>query len=183
MADVREVDEPEAVTTETTVDISELEELARSLLRFRDTFYQKRMMLWSRAAGRTKWQKGLYIVAGLIALFSGGAITSVVTTLTSSTAMKVIAATLAFVSGIVSLVTTNLFDPKETEKMFDGAAQYAAARDRAQSIHDRRRSLSLGQIGDALTRLRTDSNKLSRDYDRLLPNLIPSQAVPLLSQR
>jgi hypothetical protein len=157
-----------------------LKEYTEEILALRDVWQIKRQKLWKGGDSRTKWEKGLHIASGIIALFSGSAITSVVTALTSSLSVKILAAALAFLSGIISLFTTILFTEKETQQMFDGAAQYAAFRDRAQSLYDRRHEMSVHQLGQAIDRLRTDSNKLTTDFDRLLPDLhasVPDSSI------
>jgi hypothetical protein len=151
----------------------QLQELTQNLEELRIICQTKRERLWGRAARRNKWQKGLHIAGGVIALFSGGAITSVVTSLTSSLTMKIIAAALAFLSGGISLVTTTLFDSKESVKMFDGAARYAALRDKAQTLYERRTGIAIDRVTEQLGRLRAESSSLAKEFDHLLPDLQP----------
>jgi hypothetical protein len=148
-----------------------LAELVDSVAVLRNTCRNKQTMLWQSARRRTKTQKGLHVAAGVIALFSGGAITSVLTAVTSSLIMKIIAAGFAFLSGMISLLTTTLFDTRETERMFDGATQYAILGNRAQSLLDRNRTLSFNQVQNETARLTENHGSLIKQYDSLLSSL------------
>ena len=153
---------------DTVPKIFAVEELAMSAGNLSDICAEKREVLKSQAISRSKWQKRLHIASGVIALLSGGAITAVVTDLTSSLQMKIFATTLAFSSGIISLVTTTLFDTKETQRMFEGAAQFLIIRDKLRALHHRRSTLTPDQFDEALGPLRTEYNKTSADFDPLL---------------
>jgi len=149
---------------------TEIERLAVRVISLSTSSKDKQDGLFRRAARRTKWQRGLQIAAGVLALFSGTAMTSVLLSLTSSLVMKIIAAALAFLSGTISLVMTT-FDPKETEKMFDGAAHHEKFGNDAMLLYESRGSITPGRFRERVERLIADWNRLSQDYDRFLSNL------------
>jgi len=149
-----------------------LDALAKGIDDIIEVSQTKRERLWSRARDRTTWQRRLQFASGTIALLSGVAITSVFTALgSSSLTMKILGAVLAFVSGVLSLVTTTHLDPRETERVFGCAAKYAELRDHARSLRERHRGISLNQVQEGLAKLRGESQKLTNDCDSLLPSL------------
>src|SRR6516164_7079129 len=113
-----------------SVEPSAIEAFLEDARKLNDICADKREKLSRQAISRTKWNKRVHIASGVIALLSGGAVTAVFTELTSSLAVKIFAAVFAFSSGIISLVAATLFDPKETQSMFDGANQFLVLRDR-----------------------------------------------------
>jgi triphosphoribosyl-dephospho-CoA synthetase len=157
--------------------LQEIERLKLRVIKFHDDSTSKHDMLFRRAAGLTKWQKRLHIAAGVLALFSGTAMTSVLLSLTSSLVMKIIAAALAFLSGTISLIMTTS-DPRETEKMFDAAAHFEKFRNDAKSLYDSYESISVGRFRERVEQLVAEWNRLTKDYERLLPELTPaSQSI------
>jgi hypothetical protein len=56
--------------------LSPIEELANSIRDLSDRCDSKRQILLHQAISRTKWQKGLHIASGAIALLSGGAVSA-----------------------------------------------------------------------------------------------------------
>jgi len=150
-------DEPESNTPQ--------EEYLKDARELQGYCAQKREMS-SQGMSRTKWNKRLHVASGVIALFSGGAVTAVFTELTSSLVVKIFAAAFAFSSGIISLVASTMFDTKETQSMFDGANQYLVLR-LGLLVHEAW-LIDAKQILDRLKKLRAEYAQASRAYDRLL---------------
>jgi len=153
-------DEPESNTPQ--------EEYLKDARELQGYCAQKREILSSQGMSRTKWNKRLHVASGVIALFSGGAVTAVFTELTSSLVVKIFAAAFAFSSGIISLVASTMFDTKETQSMFDGANQYLVLRDQLGLLVHEAWLIDAKQILDRLKKLRAEYAQASRAYDRLL---------------
>jgi hypothetical protein len=145
-----------------------IEEFTKDARELSDIYAEKREILTKQAISRTKWNRGLHLASGLIALLSGGAITAVLTELTSSLGVKIFAAVFAFSSGIISLVASTLFDTKETQSMFDGASQFLVLRDRLRLLVHEAWMLDANKLFEQLKGLRAEYATAAKAYDRLL---------------
>jgi hypothetical protein len=140
---------------------SSIEEWAKDTYDLSNVCHEKRQLLLSQAISRTKWQKGLHIGSGTVALLSGMASTMV-------TGTQFVAAALAFLSGIVSLLTTTLFEVKETQRMFEGAYQFLVVRDRLRTLYRQRGILDVGKFMKEQEPLREQYVQISKEYDPMM---------------
>ena len=140
-----------------------------SIIALRDTCWQKRMMLWNRAARRQQWQRALHLASGIITLVSGGSVAALLATISGAENLKLIGAIVAFLAGVLSLIVTTYFDVKETQKMFEGASNYGILRDRLVSLVDGVSELSRKTALERLGKIREDAGKAMLQYDPLLP--------------
>src|SRR3974377_1300867 len=113
---------------------------------------------------RTTVRKFLNIAAGVLALFSAASITAVIAELTSSFGVKVVAASVAFLSGIITLVVSSFFDEREIQKAHEGAAKFMSLRDQAH-LATRRPDISEKQAFAELSNLVKLYNSISGEYD------------------
>jgi hypothetical protein len=150
------------------VDISRpaerLEELAQSIQNESRLYQSTYRSLLARAARRTIWRKCLHLSSGTIALISGGTFVSSILGEVAAT----VGSLLAFLSGIITLITTTFFDEKETEDIIKCATRYDALADSMDSLHERRYEIGVERLAQALDRLRSEENKLSTNYAHLL---------------
>ncbi|MFN2440491.1 MAG: hypothetical protein ABR503_14905, partial [Chitinophagaceae bacterium] len=91
---------------------------------------QKRELLLQSAISKSKSKKGLTITSGILALFSAGAITSVIVKYFGNDFLQIIAAITAALSGILSLILSIYFSEENTSKIFEGASKYLTLRDK-----------------------------------------------------
>lgn len=91
----------------------------------------KRELLLQTAISNSKLRKGLTITSGILALFSAGAITSVIVKYFGSDLLQVVAAISAALSGTLSLILTIYFAEENTSKIFEGASKYLALREKS----------------------------------------------------
>jgi hypothetical protein len=148
---------------------SPIEEWAISAKNLSDICDTKRQVLLHQAISRTKWQKGLQIAAGTVALLSamvGAARPSGMIALLGGT--EFVAAALAFLSGIVSLVTTTLFEVRETHRMFEGAYQFLVVRDQLRTLYHRRGMLDVERFMKALEPLRAQYDQTTKEYEPMI---------------
>ena len=106
----------------------------------------------------------------MLAFASGLSILSVLQAyLPNADIVKLIAAALAFISGIVTVISQTYFDDKEILRMFEGAAEFHAIRERLQEVLSAAKDAS----GESLQRTVSDIRKayieLSKKYDDIVP--------------
>jgi hypothetical protein len=92
---------------------------------------------------------------------AGGAASALVAPAADIIGVKVFAAALAFVSGIISLVTSAFLDEKETAKINEGAARYGELRDRA-DIFLNSRNRELEEVDATYQRLTEQQTSAAR---------------------
>ena len=74
------------------------------LEKLRERCHVKRIYLYGYGQKVAQKKSGLTLAAGIIALLSGASITSILIELTSSIYVEILAAALAFLAGLISLV-------------------------------------------------------------------------------
>lgn len=145
-------------------------DVEKKITAIRDLSQEKRIMLWLCASQRTNRSKWLHVTASSLALLSSGTITTAITGLVDKQAIQVIAAILAFTSGILSLIISTIYDAKETNRMYEGASRYAQLREKTQIALDQVASLSDNHCIEILKDLRTEYVSISGEFDPLLSN-------------
>ncbi len=78
----------------------------------------KREMLLQSALSKAKIKKGLNITSGVLALFSAGAITTVLVKYLGNETQQIIAALTVAISGFISLIITAYYAEQDTSKIF-----------------------------------------------------------------
>jgi hypothetical protein len=104
-------------------------ELTREIERLTRNAARKREDLLRRGLRDGARRKSLTVAAGVLALSSAGAITTVITNVFGSTFVQVVAAISAAVSGIVSLLITSYYGDDSVLTMLTGSAKYLALRE------------------------------------------------------
>lgn len=94
----------------------------------------KRNRLLHKAWRRSRASRALTLLSGLLALFSAGTITAVLTDLLGTAKMQILAAVAAGISGVVSLIVATYFDDRETAEILAGATKYLSLREKAYGI-------------------------------------------------
>jgi hypothetical protein len=140
-----------------------------SVVGLRLSCWYKRMILLEKAGHREQWQRTLHLASGIIMLISGGSVAALLATIGGGASLKLIGAVVAFLSGVLSLVVTTYFDPRETQKMFEGASNYGLLRDRLDTLRDELPTISYGIALERLQTIRADAGKASSQYDSLMP--------------
>ena len=102
--------------------------------RLSDRADHKRTWLLGLAYRQTRRRKRLNIAAGVLALLSAATVTSVLADFTPAPAMKVLAALLSTVSGLISIFGNTGFKDSEIAEIYNGAARYLNLRDRAKRV-------------------------------------------------
>ena|SRR2546430_11030633 len=78
---------------------------------------------------KSRRRKALNIAAGVLALTSAGAITTVIANFFGSKGIQLLAALVAGLSGAISLVITAYFNDDEILSMLNGSSKYLALRE------------------------------------------------------
>ena len=128
---------------------------------------------------KSRRRKALNISAGVLALISAGAITTVITDLFGEKILQILAALLGGLSGTISLIITAYFSDDEILSMLTGSSKYLALRESVyrlvidSSISDKERFKILSQLQD-------DYSKLDETYSRYFSlKTVMSQITPL----
>ena len=104
-----------------------------------------------------------------MALISGASVTTLFGSSFDSATIKIFAAAAAFVSGIVSLVSSIYFDSKETAKISEVAGKFLALRERCRCL-----ILDGNAMGNhGLSELKT-LNKDYADYSEIADRFLPA---------
>ncbi len=124
---------------------------------------------------KMRWKKRLTIAAGILALFSAGTITSVITDLFGDTGMQIVAALAAGLSGTLSLIVTNYFVDGEILEMMGGASKYLALREDVYRlvIHP---NISDEERFNQLTELQHEYTRLDESYSRFFSFALAGQS-------
>jgi hypothetical protein len=132
-----------------------------------DRANQKRIALWYIADSRLKWERFFRVLSGVMALISGASVTTLFGNASDSTTTKIFAASVAFVSGVVSLVSSIYFDSKETAKICEVTGKFLALRERSRCLilHD----IATGTHG--MSELKT-LNKDYADYSEIVDRFL-----------
>src|SRR6476660_4325863 len=101
----------------------------RELERLTGNATGKRENLLLTGLKKSRRRKALTIVAGILALTSAGAITTVIAKIFGDTGTQLLAALTDVVSGIVSLFVTSYYSDDEVVAKLTGAAKYLALRE------------------------------------------------------
>jgi hypothetical protein len=171
----------EGLTPEATNQRTKLEGLIGRMNKIEYVCNKKREVLLEVGLRRAKREKLYHTAAGALAIFSGGSVSAALSNHVSSTFFSIIGAALAFLSGLVSLITTHFFDEKVTQRIFEGAASYAGLRANAQ-LESVRPNLTEKQAFESLKDLLIKYNDIIR-YDVYIPLAVtknwPSSEVAL----
>jgi len=127
------------------------------------------------------WGRILHVTAGIFALLSAASITTVLTELTNSLTVKITSVGLSFVSGIITLLMSSLFNDKETRHLFEGAAKFMILRNQARLIIQRP-DLTEAKAYAELMKLDYEYQRESTEFDRFIPEKTPYMVYPLTSR-
>lgn len=153
-----------------------------SIRYMREVSHEKRVLLLSRAQKRVGRKKIIYVVSGSLALLSGGTASALVAPAADVIGVKIMAAGLAFVSGVISLVTTAFFDEKETAKMNEGAGRYGELRDRADVVLNSR-TRQVKELDAIFSRLTDQQSKLQQEFDQWIDvDTIQARSTQILAK-
>ena len=141
----------------------------------------RRKDLMQTGLRKSRIRKALNIVAGILALFSAGAITAVVANIFGDGGVQLIAALVAGFSGTITLFITAYYSDDEILNMLNGASKYLSLRESSYRlvIHP---ELSDHQRFMMLSELQDEYAKLDETYSRYfsLRNTIePTESVEL----
>lgn len=109
------------------------QEYKKELRRVQQNAEMRREMLLKKAYGQSTLKRKLTLTSGILALFSAGAITTVLIKIIGNSGIQMIAAISAALSGAISLISTSYSD-SEVNNMYEGAACYLEIRERAGTI-------------------------------------------------
>jgi hypothetical protein len=125
----------------------------------------RRADLQQTALRKGKLRKALTVLAGILALTSAGAITTVITVAFGNIGIQLAAALTAAVSGIVSLLITSYFSENTVFQMLQGSAQYLALRENVHSlVIDLNPQLSDAERFRRLKEFQNEYFKLDQNY-------------------
>ena len=110
------------------------QQIQDELQRLRNIAARKRDMLLVAAHQHTHRRKRFAMAAGILALLSAATVTSVLADFTPAPIMKVIAALLSTIAGLISLFSNIGFKDSEILELYTGASRYLNLRERAQRI-------------------------------------------------
>ena len=105
-------------------------ELVNEIERLVENAAMRRQMLLATGLRVSRRRRFLTITSGILALFSAGAITSVLTDVFGGRGIQTIAALVAGVSGIISLILGTYSNEDDIAKLFAGASSYLSLRDK-----------------------------------------------------
>jgi hypothetical protein len=113
---------------------------------------------------KTRTKKSLALLSGMLALFSAGSVTAVITRVFGSSALQ-IAAVSAALSGIISLFIQIYFSDEDLVRIFTGSSNYLSLRDNAYRafIND---TLSDSERYESLSNLQSNYAELDKTYSR-----------------
>lgn len=150
-----------------------LEEHKREFERLRDNANQKRDWLLGLAYRQTRRRKRLNIAAGVLALLSAATVTSVLADFTPAPAMKVLAASLSTVSGLISLFGNIGFKDSEILDIYTGASSYLTLRERA-----RRALLNRKMDGETMHNTLTELQDIYSELDSKYQRYVGGEGAP-----
>jgi hypothetical protein len=129
---------------------------------------QRRGQLARRAHRRSIWLKRLQLTSGILALISSGSAAGLLVATVGEQYLKISATVLAFVSGIISLLSEAFLDPKEIESLHSGSNKFQILRDKI-TIELDDPDMSDAQARSSNETFRKEYWHLCSEYDRYLP--------------
>lgn len=126
---------------------------------------KKREMLLQNALSRSKMKRRLTISSGILALFSAGAITTVIVKYYGNETLQIIAAITATISGFLSMTITIYYAEEVTSKIFEGSSKYLSLRDKAYRLLIHPNS-SIEQTYSDLANLQTEYAQLDESFSK-----------------
>lgn len=139
----------------------ELERLTRNAGR-------KREHLLLSGLRKSQVRKALNITAGVLALISAGAITTVLADLFGEKGIQFLAAIVAGISGIISLVISAYFNDDEIFNKLSGASKYLSLRESVYRMAINP-NISDQECFDTLVELQEEYSELDEKYSRYFP--------------
>jgi hypothetical protein len=106
------------------------------------------------------------VLSGATTLISGTLATAIFVELLGSTFIKVASAGLIFLSGFTALIVNACANNKDTEIMFEGAAQFLSIRDQCIIEARKTNSSSASQMNTSVAKIHAQYIKPSNKYDR-----------------
>ena len=138
-------------------DLDQLEEMAQ----------QKRYIFFERAQIKRARRRHLQVVSGILGLLAGFAASAVFVDFIGGVVIKICTAVVALLSGTVTLLSNSYYNTRETDKMFEAAAEFLALREKID--FERTRVGTADQRESALGKFKTEYVKLSSKYDEFFP--------------
>ncbi len=114
---------------------------------------------------KSRRRKALNIAAGILALLSAGAITTVIADIFGNKGLQLAAAIVAGVSGAISLVITAYFSDDEILSMLNGSSKYLALRESVYRLVINPR-ITDEECFDVLSELQAEYSKLDETFSR-----------------
>jgi Zn-dependent protease with chaperone function len=140
---------------------------------------RKREALRDEASAKRRYRRLLSAASGILAFLSGASILSLLSTyLQNSDAAKVVAALLAFLSTFVTILTQTFFDDKETLKMWQGAAEFLALREKILDTMANYKDMTDKTAQKAIADVRKEYVKTSTKYEAEIPEEGLSRRFP-----
>ena len=133
--------------------------------------------LVDRARRTVTLSRTLHIVSGILALVSGSAITAIATKVLSADSWQAVSAGVAFLSGIVTLLTTTFFQDREIRQMYELAGKFLAIREEGSAALQRPGSTN-DDIYKAFVSLSERYSKAASDAAPFLPMKLVRQLPP-----
>jgi hypothetical protein len=162
--------------------LSQLSRQRLLLTSIREFANGKRQILWSGAGARAHRRRMIGFSSGVIALVSGGSAAALLVPIANLMGVKIVSATLAFASGIITLLSASFYDDKETARMYVAAAAYGDLRDRI-SVVLNKPDLTLAEAHRAYVRFTEQSSKLSKDHDQLIGQAAMREVSAAIAKR
>ncbi|MCP5063477.1 MAG: hypothetical protein GY936_13575 [Ignavibacteriae bacterium] len=114
---------------------------------------------------KSRSRKYYNIIAGILALISASAITTVIADIYGSKVVEIIAALFATISGSISLIITAYFSDDEILNMLNGSAKYLALRESVYRLVIQP-NVNEDEVFNSLTKLQDEYAKLDEVYSR-----------------
>ncbi|HEY6735349.1 MAG TPA: hypothetical protein VI256_16425 [Roseiarcus sp.] len=138
-----------------------------SLVALYDYVQQKRSLLFELAQANRAWRRRLLFATGVIGALSALATVAVFTEVFGGSVIKIITSMCIFVTACITAYMNFYVSTSDTDKMFEGAAEFLALREKIDYALGEKSSED--QRKKALNKFKTEYVALSRTYDRYFP--------------
>ncbi len=127
----------------------------------------KRKLLQNKGLSDGKTKKTLTVTSAALAIFSAGAITTVLIKYLGNSFLQIFAAITSGVSGIISIIITIYYSDDDTKKALEGSSKYLMIREKANRLLYKPNSTDK-EIYDELEKLQTEYANLDEEYSKFL---------------
>jgi hypothetical protein len=147
--------------------------LTRELDALLENISGRRNILLHRGLRGLTRKKLLSVIAGVMALFSAGAIAAVIAKLLGDTVVQIVAAAVAGASGTISLVINAYYSDEDSVNSLTGASKYLALRQDLQAFL-LRSDADRDELMSKLREYQSTYANLDTEYSRYMPTPKPS---------